>query len=79
VMLMDPEVRRRMGEAARRFTVANRIDEPFSAILDSEAFRSRAKLEQRTARDSDASEDDTPEILVFQGAESHEFAGKLSD
>lgn len=79
VLLMDPEVRQRMGEAARRFTVANRIDEPFSAILDSEAFRSRAKLEQRATRDSDASEDDTPEILVFQGAESHEFAGKLSD
>ncbi len=41
--LCDPEVRRRMGAAARDFVLANRVDEPYSAILDSAAFRERAR------------------------------------
>jgi hypothetical protein len=38
---MDPALRTRMGAAARRFVEANRVDEPFTAILDSEAYRRR--------------------------------------
>jgi glycosyltransferase involved in cell wall biosynthesis len=41
--LMDPDLRERTGRAARRFTEANREDEPFSAVLDSEGYRQRVK------------------------------------
>src|SRR5262249_33667445 len=41
--LMDPATRSRMGQMARTFTVANRVDEPFTAILDSDAYRLRIK------------------------------------
>jgi glycosyltransferase involved in cell wall biosynthesis len=46
--LMSPALRARMGEAARAFAVAHRVDEPFTAILDSQRYRRRiaeAKLE----------------------------------
>jgi glycosyltransferase involved in cell wall biosynthesis len=39
VALMDPEVRTRMGKNARAFVEQNRVDEPFTAILDSDAYR----------------------------------------
>jgi glycosyltransferase involved in cell wall biosynthesis len=39
ITLMDPKVRARMGENARAFVEANRVDEPFLAVLDSEAYR----------------------------------------
>jgi glycosyltransferase involved in cell wall biosynthesis len=42
--LMDSETRARMGRNARAFIEANRVDEPFSAVLDSESYRRR--LEQ---------------------------------
>jgi len=47
--LMDDETRRRMGRAAREFTVANRVDEPYSAILDSERYRQAAKRAKKQA------------------------------
>lgn len=46
-ILMDEGIRLRMGDAAREFTVANRIDEPYSAILDSERYRQAAKRAKR--------------------------------
>jgi glycosyltransferase involved in cell wall biosynthesis len=39
--LMDDETRRKMGQMARTFAEANRVDEPFTAILDSEEHRRR--------------------------------------
>lgn len=44
--LMDPHTRARMGREARAFTEANDVREPFSAILDSEAYRRRRKSEK---------------------------------
>ena len=41
--LMEPSVRAKMGQNARAFAVANRVDEPFTAILDSDALRRRQK------------------------------------
>ena len=43
--LMDPATRARMGQQARAFVEANRVDEPFTAILDSDAYR--AQLQRR--------------------------------
>jgi glycosyltransferase involved in cell wall biosynthesis len=41
VALLDPATRTRMGKAARAFVENNRVDEPFSAVLDSDAYRRR--------------------------------------
>jgi glycosyltransferase involved in cell wall biosynthesis len=49
--LMDEPTRSNMGKMARTFSVANRIDEPFSAILDSEAHRRR--IEERKNAQAD--------------------------
>jgi glycosyltransferase involved in cell wall biosynthesis len=45
--LMDPATLSRMGQMARTFAEANRVDEPFTAILDSDAHRRR--LEEQKA------------------------------
>jgi glycosyltransferase involved in cell wall biosynthesis len=47
--LMDPETRARMGREARAFAVANDVREPYSAILDAEAYRRRRKSEKLLA------------------------------
>ena len=47
--LMVPEVRARMGRAARGFALANDVREPYSAILDAEAYRRRRKGEKLLA------------------------------
>jgi glycosyltransferase involved in cell wall biosynthesis len=47
--LMDSELRARMGRNAREFAEANDVREPFSAILDAEAYRRRRKSEKRLA------------------------------
>lgn len=47
--LMDPELRARMGRNARAFAVANRVDAPFTAILDADAHRRRI-AQQRQAQ-----------------------------
>lgn len=44
--LMDPELRAHLGRNARAFAVANRVDAPFTAILDSEAYRRRLAEER---------------------------------
>jgi glycosyltransferase involved in cell wall biosynthesis len=43
VSLMDEPTRVRMGRMARTFAEANRVEEPFTAILDSEAHRRRLR------------------------------------
>jgi glycosyltransferase involved in cell wall biosynthesis len=40
-VLMDEPARRKMGEMARAFAEINRVDEPFTAILDSDEHRRR--------------------------------------
>jgi glycosyltransferase involved in cell wall biosynthesis len=42
-VLMDPDVRAAMGSEARAFAERNRVDEPFSAILDPDAYRRRVR------------------------------------
>jgi glycosyltransferase involved in cell wall biosynthesis len=57
--LMDPEERRRLGANARRFAEENRVDEPFTAIFDADAYRRRLREEHRlreVPRDSDFAE-----------------------
>ncbi len=41
--LLDPELRRRMGAAARAFTERNQVPHPFTAILDANAYRASSK------------------------------------
>ncbi len=45
--LMDPITRSKMGLAAREFAESNRVDEPFTAVLDSENYRRHAKQKKR--------------------------------
>jgi hypothetical protein len=45
--LMDGDLRQRMGAAARAFVEQNRLEEPFSAILDSEGYRQRIKKNRK--------------------------------
>ncbi len=51
--LMDDVTREQFGLSARAFAVANRVDEPFTAVLDSDAYRKRLrkqnKANERTA------------------------------
>jgi glycosyltransferase involved in cell wall biosynthesis len=48
-VLMDEPTRFRMGRMARKFAETNRMDEPFSAILDSEAHRRRLRERENGA------------------------------
>lgn len=55
--LMEPALRARMGRLARAFALANDVREPYSAILDTEAYRRRRKSDKLLAellRDEDA-------------------------
>jgi glycosyltransferase involved in cell wall biosynthesis len=45
--LLDPQLRARMGAAARAYAVANRVEEPYSAVLDADAYRRRVRREAR--------------------------------
>ncbi len=47
VTLMNASTRFRMGRLARAFAEANRVDEPFTAILDSAAYRRGLHLRQK--------------------------------
>lgn len=87
--LTDRPTRTRMGLAARAFTERNRIDEPFTAILDSATFRRRAKAAKQDVRETkteirreygDARDDavvEPPEVLVFSNDTESTHAGIL--
>ncbi len=47
LQLMDPSMRVRMGSAAREFAEANRVDEPFTSVLDSEAYRRQLRKKKK--------------------------------
>jgi glycosyltransferase involved in cell wall biosynthesis/predicted metal-dependent phosphoesterase TrpH len=57
--LLDPALRAKMGAAARAFVEANQLEQPFAAILDSDAYRARLKR----ARHDDTGDPD-PESAV---------------
>ncbi|MGO8997013.1 MAG: glycosyltransferase [Polyangiaceae bacterium] len=46
VTLMDRETRERMGRQARVFVEEHRVDDPFTAVLDADAYRARLSEEQ---------------------------------
>ena len=48
VRLMDESTRRQMAHMARTFVEVNRVDEPFTAILDSDAYRRRLEEQGKT-------------------------------
>ena len=52
--LSDPAVRASMATNARRYTVENGIDEPFSAILDSDTYRRRVKRRKKLEKKREA-------------------------
>src|SRR5262249_33746322 len=45
--LMDRATRERMGRDARAYVEKNRVDAPFTAILDADEFRSKARGKKR--------------------------------
>ena len=47
LQLMDAGTRLRMGRAAREFAENNRVDEPFTAILDAERYRRQLRKQKR--------------------------------
>jgi 16S rRNA C1402 (ribose-2'-O) methylase RsmI len=51
VSLIDAPTRLQMGRMARAFAEANRVEEPFTAILDSEAYRRRLLEQHKTPND----------------------------
>jgi len=48
--LMDGPIRFQMGRMARAFAEANRVDEPFTAILDSETYRRRLQAQKDSVK-----------------------------
>lgn len=62
--LMEPDGRAAMGRAARTFAEANRVDEPFTAVLDSEAYRRQLRKLKRLAEERD--ELDTMRVKVLR-------------
>ena len=50
--LMDPAVRATRGRAARDFAEANRVDEPFTAVLDSDAYRRQLRRDKKREEQS---------------------------
>jgi hypothetical protein len=74
LQLMDGEVRDRMGASARQYAVANRVDGPFTAVLDSDAYRrqlrkKRKKSEQREDTVKRAEQESGNTLLVSDGGE----------
>jgi glycosyltransferase involved in cell wall biosynthesis len=48
--LVDEPTRSRMGKMARIFAETNRVDEPFTAILDSDAYRRHLQQQKDAAQ-----------------------------
>ncbi len=51
--LLDPELRSALGRNARAFAEARRVDEPFTAIFDADAYRRRLRDEKDREPSSD--------------------------
>jgi hypothetical protein len=69
--LMHEPTRFKMGQMAARFADANRVDEPFTAILDSDLHRRRIQ-ERKDAAHRDPLElnvvDLVPDDVLYDGA-----------
>lgn len=52
-LMLDRDIRERMGRQARSHAVAGHLEEPFSAILDAESYRRRRREEKSDADDDD--------------------------
>lgn len=61
--LCEREVREQMGRNARLFVEENRIEEPFTAILDSPTYRNRAKQFRREKEFDLAPHGGKPEVI----------------
>lgn len=48
--LMDRPTRERMAQSARSYVQANRLDEPFQAILEADNYRRRAKAKKKLVK-----------------------------
>jgi hypothetical protein len=59
--LLDPALRAQMGAAARAFVEANQLEQPFAAILDSDAYRARLK---RARHDDNVDTDPEPTVAA---------------
>ena len=72
--LMDGETRTRMGAAARLYAAANRVNEPFTAVLDSEAYRRQLRKKRKLAEQRDsaikraAAENWSPPLMTITDA-----------
>jgi glycosyltransferase involved in cell wall biosynthesis len=47
LQLMNPLVRQKLGRQAREFAESNRVDEPFTAVLDSDVYRRQLRERKR--------------------------------
>lgn len=92
LQLMDTEVRTRMGQAARVFAEANRVDEPFTAVLDAEAYRRQLRKQKRLQEQlasidqslansirADGGRRAANDLLAETGADSARQQGALAD
>jgi len=73
--LMDEPMRSKMGRMAASFAAANRVDEPFTAILDSEAYRLR--IEQRKKDRLYNPLELMPVDLVQESVEDAQYGGAI--
>jgi glycosyltransferase involved in cell wall biosynthesis len=75
--LMDPALRGRMGASARRFIERERVDEPFTAVFDSAAYRRRVRAKRRGAEKGAAPM--TMQIIDLSGGvDAHENGPEAS-
>ena len=54
LQLMNSTMRLQLGRDARAFAEANRVDEPFTAVLDSEAYRRQLRKRKKLQEKQDA-------------------------
>jgi glycosyltransferase involved in cell wall biosynthesis len=67
VTLMDRETREWMGSRARAFSEAHRVAEPFTAILDAEAYRQRLREKSRAAEEGSPVEEEISLTNLLDG------------
>jgi glycosyltransferase involved in cell wall biosynthesis len=65
--LMDPERRRELGRNARDFIERERVDEPYTAIFDSETYRARGAVAPEPEPEAEAADGGWPPAL-YEGA-----------
>ena len=80
LQLMSPTMRLKLGHDARVFAEANRVDEPFTAVLDSEAYRRQLRKRKRAQEKRDSKQDqEALHATSFAVAASPEAANQQFD